>query len=61
MTKMHEAAAAGQSIWLDFIRRSFLDSGELGDLVAKGLRGVTSNPSIFPKGDHGQHRLRCCG
>ena len=49
MTKMHEAAAAGQSIWLDFIRRSFLDSGELGDLVAKGLRGVTSNPSIFQK------------
>ena len=49
MTKMQEAAAVGQSIWLDFIRRSFLDSGELGDLVAKGLRGVTSNPSIFQK------------
>ncbi len=49
MTKMHEAAAIGQSIWLDFIRRSFLDSGELKDLLAKGLRGVTSNPSIFQK------------
>jgi len=46
---MNEAAAIGQAIWLDFIRRSFLDSGELGDLVAKGLRGVTSNPSIFQK------------
>ena len=49
MTKMQETAAVGQSIWLDFIRRSFLDSGELGDLVANGLRGVTSNPSIFQK------------
>jgi len=46
---MNEAAAVGQAIWLDFIRRSFLDSGELGELVAKGLRGVTSNPSIFQK------------
>ena len=49
MTRMHEAAALGQSIWLDFIRRSFLDSGELNELVAQGLRGVTSNPSIFQK------------
>ena len=49
MTRMNDAAAIGQAIWLDFIRRSFLDSGELGDLVAKGLRGVTSNPSIFQK------------
>jgi len=46
---MHEAAALGQSIWLDFIRRSFLDSGELNELVEQGLRGVTSNPSIFQK------------
>lgn len=49
MTRMNEAAAIGQAIWLDFIRRSFLDSGELGKLVGKGLRGVTSNPSIFQK------------
>lgn len=49
MSRMHEAAALGQSIWLDFIRRSFLDSGELGALITQGLRGVTSNPSIFQK------------
>ena len=49
MTRMNEATAVGQAIWLDFIRRSFLDSGELGELVGKGLRGVTSNPSIFQK------------
>jgi transaldolase/glucose-6-phosphate isomerase len=40
----------GQSIWLDFIRRGMLDSGELLDLIRMdGLRGVTSNPAIFEK------------
>jgi len=40
----------GQSVWLDFIRRSLLDSGELARLVAAdGIRGVTSNPAIFEK------------
>jgi len=47
MTKMHELSIAGQSVWLDYIRRAFLDAGKLNDLVQKGLRGVTSNPSIF--------------
>ncbi|RME60552.1 MAG: bifunctional transaldolase/phosoglucose isomerase [Caldilineae bacterium] len=49
MSKMHELAILGQSIWLDFIRRAFIDSGELKALVDQGLRGVTSNPSIFQK------------
>lgn len=49
MTILHEIAKQGQSIWLDYIRRAFLDSGEMNDLVEKGLRGVTSNPSIFQK------------
>jgi transaldolase/glucose-6-phosphate isomerase len=40
----------GQSIWLDFIRRSLLVSGELQRLIDEdGLRGMTSNPSIFEK------------
>ncbi|WP_243371754.1 transaldolase [Geotalea sp. SG265] len=40
----------GQSIWLDFIRRSMLTSGELKQLIGDdGLGGVTSNPSIFEK------------
>ncbi len=49
MTKLHELALKGQSIWLDFIRRSFLNAGKLNDLVEQGLRGVTSNPTIFQK------------
>src|SRR6185295_11269663 len=40
----------GQSVWLDYIRRSLVTSGELQRAVEEdGLRGVTSNPSIFEK------------
>jgi len=40
----------GQSIWLDFLSRKMITSGELEKLIKEdGLRGVTSNPSIFNK------------
>jgi transaldolase/glucose-6-phosphate isomerase len=40
----------GQSIWLDYIRRDLLKSGELQRLITEdGLRGMTSNPAIFEK------------
>jgi transaldolase len=39
----------GQSPWFDNIRRDWLDDGTLADLVASGVRGVTSNPAIFAK------------
>jgi transaldolase / glucose-6-phosphate isomerase len=40
----------GQSVWLDYIRRSLITSGELRRLIEEdGLRGVTSNPAIFEK------------
>ena len=40
----------GQSIWLDYIRRDLLKSGELQRLIDEdGLRGMTSNPTIFGK------------
>jgi transaldolase len=40
----------GQSIWLDFIARSIIKSGELKQLIDEdGVRGVTSNPAIFEK------------
>lgn len=42
--------AYGQSVWLDYIRRSLITSGELEHLIEEdGLRGVTSNPTIFEK------------
>jgi transaldolase/glucose-6-phosphate isomerase len=40
----------GQSVWLDYIRRSLITSGELRRLIDEdGLAGVTSNPAIFEK------------
>jgi transaldolase / glucose-6-phosphate isomerase len=40
----------GQSVWFDYIRRDLLTSGELKRLIEEdGLRGMTSNPSIFEK------------
>jgi transaldolase/glucose-6-phosphate isomerase len=40
----------GQSFWLDYIRRGFIESGELKKMIDEdGLSGVTSNPSIFEK------------
>ncbi len=49
MLKLNELASLGQSIWYDYIRRQFITRGELQSLIDKGLRGVTSNPSIFEK------------
>jgi len=49
MTKLDDLHSAGQSVWLDFIRRDMLTNGELASLVADGIRGLTSNPTIFQK------------
>ena len=40
----------GQSVWLDYIRRNIILNGELQKMIDQdGLRGITSNPSIFEK------------
>ena len=50
MNPLLDLARRGQSVWLDFITRRFVEEGELARLVeADGLRGVTSNPTIFQK------------
>jgi transaldolase / glucose-6-phosphate isomerase len=46
----------GQSIWLDFLRRNALDTGEIQGLIDQdGVSGLTSNPSIFEKAIAGSH------
>ena len=46
--KLFDLAAQGQSVWLDFITRDLLKSGELRRMIeSDGLRGMTSNPTIF--------------
>lgn len=46
---LHELNRLGQSPWLDNLRRDWLTSGELGRWIDRGIRGITSNPSIFAK------------
>ena len=48
-TKLHTLADVGQSVWLDYIDRLLITSGGLTTYVYRGLRGVTSNPTIFQK------------
>ena len=49
MPTTHDLTRLGQSVWIDFIQRSFLTEAGLSRLVADGVRGVTSNPTIFQK------------
>ena len=43
----------GQSPWLDNLKRGYLTSGQLAELVERGVRGLTSNPTIFQKAIQG--------
>ena len=43
----------GQSPWLDNLRRGYITSGELKQRVEQGIRGITSNPTIFAKAIEG--------
>ena len=50
MNPLRKLESYGQSIWLDYIRRSLLTSGELQRLITDdGVSGMTSNPAIFQK------------
>jgi transaldolase len=55
MTKLQDLyAKQGQSPWLDNLRRDYIREGTLQALVDKGIRGVTSNPTIFTKAIEGE-------
>jgi transaldolase len=54
MSRLHDLFDhEGQSPWLDNIRRGWITSGELERWVVRGVRGLTSNPSIFQKAIQG--------
>ena len=46
-------AEQGQSPWLDNLKRSYITGGNLRKLVKSGIRGLTSNPTIFQKAIQG--------
>jgi transaldolase/glucose-6-phosphate isomerase len=60
--QLQQLLEAGQSVWLDNLRRGMFASGELQRLIDQGLRGMTSNPTIFEKaigtGDDYDEQLR---
>ncbi|MCG3126329.1 MAG: Transaldolase [Phycisphaerae bacterium] len=47
--RIRQLSALGQAVWLDYISREMVGSGELQSLVEQGISGVTSNPTIFQK------------
>ena len=50
MNPLKQLEACGQSPWLDYLKHSLIEKGELRTLIERdGLKGVTSNPSIFEK------------
>lgn len=54
MSKLQELYAQhGQSPWLDNLRRGWITGGELQRWIDRGVRGITSNPSIFAKAIEG--------
>ena len=54
MSNLHQVfAEQGQSPWLDNIRRGWITGGELQQWIDRGVRGLTSNPSIFQKAIQG--------
>jgi transaldolase len=46
-TSLTQLSALGQSVWIDFLSRRFVQDGDLAGLVEQGVVGVTSNPTIF--------------
>src|SRR3954447_21434518 len=46
-TPLQQLAERGQSVWIDYLSRTFVKEGDLKGLVEQGVNGVTSNPTIF--------------
>lgn len=55
MNPLQQLPEFGQSPWLDFIRRGYIQDGSLQRDIDNGIRGVTSNPAIFEKAIAGSH------
>jgi transaldolase len=61
-TPLQQLDEHGQSVWIDFLSRAFVEQGELKDRIEQGVKGITSNPTIFQSaiadGDDYDEQLR---
>ena len=61
-TPLQQLNDHGQSVWVDYLSRPFIEDRELAGLVEQGVHGVTSNPTIFQgaiaEGDAYDEQLR---
>ena len=58
MNKLRQLEMCGQALWLDYLKRSLIEDGELLTLIVRdGLKGITTNPSIFERaiGETGEY------
>ncbi len=49
MNSIQQAQQLGQSVWLDYVRRGLINSGELKHLIDEGITGLTANPTILER------------
>lgn len=49
MENLFLLSSLGQSVWFDYIDRRLITTGKLDELIDLGVRGITSNPTIFEK------------
>lgn len=49
MINLVDVQQYGQSLWLNYLRRAFIDSGQLREALDAGIRGITFNPTVFEK------------
>ena len=54
MTKIHDLSQHGQAIWVDYIRRSFTNSGGLQGLIDQGTNKLISYYKVLPNGEQRQ-------
>src|SRR5919205_889560 len=64
-SRLHQLSELGQSVWIDFLSRKLVETGELERMIREdAIKGVTSNPTIFQKaiseGDAYDEQLRAC-
>ena len=54
MATLNQLHELGQSTWLNYLRNSFLRSGELAERLKQGIQGVTANAQVYERANYYQ-------